>query len=206
MNLRTASRLVVISLVVIVGVALYVVRGIGAAPRAPALQGTDLSVGGHYPAAALFQLTDQTGRPVSLAQLKGQPVVIAFLSTHCADKCALVDTIRAALRTLGSPGDRVGVVAVSTDPTGDTQAAALAFSQAHQLANRWHFLIGSCAQLAPVWKAYGVASNGCAHPAVGAPATLGLYLIDKQGRERVYLSNDFGSAALVSDLRVLSTE
>ncbi len=52
-----------------------------------------------------------------------------------------------------------------------------------------------------------VAAAGCERTLgdIGARA-LGLYLIDSQGRERVYLSSDFGSAALASDLRVLAGE
>jgi protein SCO1 len=207
MKLRTASRLVVIALVVIVGAALYVVHGSGAAPRASALLGTDLSVSGRYPGAAAFQLKDQYGKSVSLAQFKGQPVVLTFLYTRCPDECPLTaEKIRAALAQLGKAGDGVAVLVVSTDPTGDTQAAALAFSQTHQMANRWHYLIGSCAQLSAVWKAYGVASDGCQHPADGVTHTLGLYLIDKQGHERAYLSSEFSPAMLATDLRVLNAE
>ena len=52
-----------------------------------------------------------------------------------------------------------------------------------------------------------VAGAGCERTLgdVGTRA-LGLYLIDSQGRERVYLSSDFGSAALASDLGVLAGE
>jgi protein SCO1/2 len=206
MKLRTISRLSVITLVIAVGAVIYLVRGTGAAPT-PVLRGTDLrGTGGAYPLAPDFRLVDQSGTPVSLSQFRGRPVVLTFLYTHCPDECPLTaEKLRVALHQLGASASGVAILAVSTDPIGDTQAAAQAFSAQHQMLDRWHYLIGAHDQLAPVWKAYGIAV------AAGARAGevthgLGLYVIDKQGRERVYLGNDFDPAALAADLRILAGE
>src|SRR5579871_4193235 len=85
------------------------------------LVGTDLN---RVPAPA-FTLTDQNGRQISLAQFKGQPTIVTFLYTHCPDACPLIaDQVHVALTQLGPDASKVGLLAVSTDPSGDTRAAA----------------------------------------------------------------------------------
>ena len=100
----------------------------------------------------------------------------------------------------------MGVLAVSTDPTGDDQAAAYHFSEVHHLLNQMHFLIGDNATLCPIWAAYHVAAAP-ATPTAASPGavnhTAAIYLIDKLGHERVYLGQDFVPADLVSDLQTL---
>src|SRR5581483_2520527 len=67
--------------------------------------GTDL---GKTPAPN-FTLVDQQGQQVSLAQFRGQPVVLTFLYTHCPDACPLIaDQIRQATDQLGADGGKVG--------------------------------------------------------------------------------------------------
>jgi protein SCO1/2 len=199
-KLRTASRLVVVTLVVVLGVVLYFVREIQAASQ-PALQGT--SLGGV--AAPDFHLTDQFGQPVALGQLHGHPVVLTFLYTHCPDACPqTAEKLRLTLSRLGAVGNGVAILAVSVDPQRDDQAAAREFSDRYQMLNRWHYLTGSRDQLAAVWAAYHIAV--APGPTAGTiNHTLGLYVIDRQGRERVYLSEGFAPAALAADLRILAS-
>jgi protein SCO1/2 len=202
MKLRTASRLSVIALVVVVGVILYVARATLASPQSTSLVGTNL---GGAPAPD-FRLTDQHGAAVSLALLRGEPVVLTFMTAHCGSTCAQATAkVRAALDQLGTTGSHVAVLVVSVDPHGDDAASVAAFAQRLGMTDHWHYLTGTCATLSPVWKAYGVAGADCASGA-SAPATpaLGLYLIDTRGRERVYLDSSFSASALATDLRSLS--
>ena len=97
---------------------------------------------------------------------------------------------------------------MSTDPAGDTPQAAQSFVRHYQLEGT-HYLLGDQAQLAPVWKSYAVAVTP-ATPAMTATAgsggvaqTDGIYVIDGQGRERVYLDSSFTPAMLEDDLRAL---
>ena len=105
---------------------------------------------------------------------------------------------------MGADAQRVAVVAISVDPRGDTVAAALNFSQVHHMVNYWHFLVGTQDELAPVWTKYAIdaqpaASTVSMHTAI-------LYVIDKQGRERVLLDQDFTSAQLNGGLKTLLGE
>ena len=215
MNWRLASRLSVITLaaLVVIIVAVLGTRAGGLTSNAsnltPAanssgLQGTDL---GGVPAPN-FRLTDQFGRPVSLAQFKGKPVVLTFLYTHCPDQCPLTaEKLHAVMLSLGSDAQRVGVVAVSTDPRRDTTAAALNFSQVHRMQNYWHYLLGTESELSPVWSSYSVYAAPTPTSTGGSVAhTTAVYIIDKQGRERVFFGDDFTSEQLTKDLQILLKE
>lgn len=167
------------------------------------LAGTDLGGG----AAPDLTLTDgRTGAPLTLSALRGKVVALTFLYTRCPDVCPLTaERIRAAQERLGQDADGVVFVAVSTDPDGDTPRAVQDFSRAHRLDRNWHYLVGTRAQLAAVWSAYGVVAT----PDEGKPTithTDAVFLIDKQGRERVLLRTSAAEDDLVRDLRILAAE
>ncbi len=104
-----------------------------------------------------FSLRDETGRRRSLADARGKVVVLTFVYSTCRDLCpAEGNDISTALHAL--PHSGVEAYMVSVDPVGDTLARA----------NRWlgrrgltgglgHFLVGSRAELAPVWRHYAIA-------------------------------------------------
>lgn len=169
------------------------------------LQGT--SLGGA--AAPNFHLVDQYGKPVSLAQLKGMPVILTFFYIHCPNFCPLIaQKIHTALILMGSSAQHVAIIGISVDPEHDTPSSAQAFAEEHGLASyvHWHYLLGTRSQLTTVWKAYAVeglppsaqiiSSDQMIHSSV-------IYLIDKQGHERALLDYDFTTQTLVSDLKIL---
>ncbi len=210
MNWRLASRLsvIVLALLVVVTIALLNWRHATGAPVATntsnstsSLNGTDL---GGVPAHD-FHLTDQFGKPVALSQFAGKPVVLTFMYTHCPDVCPLMaEKLHSAMLDLGKDAARVAVIAVSVDPKGDTVAAALKFSQVHRMVQYWHFLVGTQAELAPVWSAYAIDAQ--TQVATVSMHTAVLFLIDQHGRERVLLDQDFTSAQLTSVLKTLLSE
>jgi protein SCO1 len=126
-----------------------------------------------------FHLHDQDGRPVSLRQFRGRVVILTFMYTTCRDTCPLTATqIRGALDDLGRP---VPALAVSVDPVNDTPERAKEFLFQRGLSHdRMRFLLGDRAQLAPIWKAYGIRPQGKAfdHSAY-------VLLIDRHGRQRI---------------------
>ncbi len=210
MNWRLASRLsvVTLALLVVLVVAVFSLRNATgqSLPPNPAtdvagLQGTDL---GNVPAPD-FRLTDQFGKQVSLSQFKGKPVVLTFLYTHCPDVCPLIaEQLHSVMLDLGKDAQRVGVLAVSVDPQRDTIASALAFSQTHKMTSYWHFLVGTEAQLSPVWTAYSIGAQQ--ETATVSMHTAVLYVIDKQGRERTLLDQTFTPAQLTGILQTLLKE
>ncbi len=212
MNWRLASRLSVVTLAILVVILVAIIQqnktastsnqpaSNSAASTATQLQGTDLG----SPPAPDFRLTDQFGKPVALSQFKGKPVVLTFLYTHCPDQCPLTaEKLHSTVQDLGKDAQNVGIVAVSTDPSRDTIAAAMNFSRVHSMQNSWHYLVGTHNMLEPVWSNYHINAQSQQQM---VNHSLGLYLIDKQGRERIFLGNDFTPAQLTHDLQVLMQE
>ena len=109
-----------------------------------------------------FALTDQNGRPVSLASLRGKAVLLAFLDPVCITDCPLeAQEFRQAGQQLGAQARHVELVAVNLNPLYNSTAYTRAFDREEQLTGvrNWLFLTGSPAQLQAVWKQYGIASQ-----------------------------------------------
>ena len=103
---------------------------------------------------ANFRLNDEEGRTVSVADYRGEPVVVTFLYTNCENECpTIAQQIRGALDELGSD---VPVLAVSVDPKGDTPASARRFIARQKMGGRMSFLLGTEKELQPVWRSFGV--------------------------------------------------
>ena len=91
------------------------------------------------------------------------------------------------------------VVAVSVDPRADTPLNARRFLARHGLTGRAHFLLGTRAQLAPLWKAFGVRPQG-----QGFEHSASTVLIDAEGRQRVgFPTSEITPEGLAHDLRRL---
>ncbi|HUH80260.1 MAG TPA: SCO family protein [Solirubrobacteraceae bacterium] len=111
-------------------------------------------------APPLSSLRNYQGRPVNLTNYRGKAVFVTFLYTHCPDVCPLIASqLHNAVSRLGSRAGEVQLVAVSVDPRGDTSASVGRFLKEHQLTGQMQYLIGSAAELAPVWQAWGVGSQ-----------------------------------------------
>jgi len=169
-------------------------------------QGTDL---GGVPAPN-FQLVDQTGIPITLSHLRKRPVVLTFLYTHCPGPCPLMaEKLRSTAELLGAQANQVSWLAVSLDPQADTPASATAFVQTHRLTGRLHYLLGTLAELEPIWKAYAIGVQPLlATPSAENPSlmhTAGAFVIDQAEHERLFLGNDFAPTLLVTELRTLLT-
>ena len=90
----------------------------------------------------------------------------AFVYSTCRDTCpAQVQTIRGALDDLGHD---YPVFGVSVDPKRDTPKLADAFLLEQKMTGRMEFLLGTRAQLAPVWKAFGIQPQAERARALGA--------------------------------------
>ncbi|HEY8314471.1 MAG TPA: SCO family protein [Candidatus Baltobacteraceae bacterium] len=148
--------------------------------------------------AATFDLPATTGGTFDLAASKGHLVVLYFGFTHCADTCPqTLAHINAALKDARLTEARA--VFVTIDPRRDTIAAERAFFA--KAAVRAIGVTGTRAQLAPIWKAYGVSVQP--QPTDIAHSDY-IYAIDAAGRLREVLHADVPVVALAADLRALA--
>jgi protein SCO1 len=148
-----------------------------------------------------FTLADEDGHRLSLAGYRGRVVVLTFMYSTCQDTCPVTaTTIRGALDDLGHD---VPSLAVSVDPANDTPDSAEAFLVKRGLSGgRMHFLLGTRAQLAPIWRAYGIQPQG-----KGFEHTARVLLIDKRGRQRVsFPVEQLVDRDLAHDIRKLEGE
>jgi cytochrome oxidase Cu insertion factor (SCO1/SenC/PrrC family) len=144
--------------------------------------------------APAFALTDQDGRPVTLASLRGKVVLLTFLDPVCTSDCPLIaQEFRAAGELLGRTS-QVELVAVNYNPLYAQVSYLQAFDQQEGLDGvpNWRYLTGTPAQLAQVWRGFG------AEPAVALPAGSMIghgdyaFVIDQRGHLRRELDFDPG--------------
>jgi protein SCO1 len=156
---------------------------------------------GARPAPAIT-LRDQTGARFSLSSLRGRPVAIEFFDSHCKAECPLAGRALAASERALPAARRPVLVVVSVNPK-DTAASVRAAVRSWGLAGAapWHWLMGTHAQLAPVWAAYHIFVK----PTRGDIShTEALYLLDRRGDERSGYLFPYLPASVTHDMRVLA--
>jgi protein SCO1/2 len=149
-------------------------------------------------AAPPISLHDYGGRPVSLSQYaqQGKAVLLTFMTSHCPAPCSLVSGLSRTLAAMpASERARVQLVGVSLDPRGDTRASVAAFLRRHELTGRLRYLIGSRAQLAPVWTEWDLSAVQAGMAAV--------YGISATGQAVTIYSALFSPEVLVHDVKRL---
>jgi protein SCO1/2 len=97
------------------------------------------------------------------------------------------------------------IVAVSVDPKGDTPKVVKEFLRARELTGKARWLLGTRAQLRPVWLAYNIEAKSLPEaPAIIEHASL-IYGIDATGHLRVgYPASPISPTAMAHDARILA--
>ncbi len=201
-RVRTAVATVSVQTVAALGAVAVVV--IGAAPMAAAsVNGTAdpilaEAIAGYSPPldtpASPFRLTDQHGRAVTLASLRGKTVLLTFLDPVCTSDCPLIaQEFKAAGAQLGSTDSQVELVAVVANPTYYGVQFTQAFDQQEGLSTvpNWLYLTGSLTQLQQIWATYGVDVQDLPAGAMSAHNDLA-FVIDRTGIIRQEISDDPG--------------
>ena len=188
----------------VAAVAALVVILIGAAPMASAAANRTadpilaLAIAGNSTTLDLpapgFSLTDQDGRAVSLASLRGKVVLMTFLDPVCTTDCPIIaQEFKQTGQLLGAQDKNVELVAVVANPTYYSLAFTRAFDQQEGLATvpNWLYLTGSLSQLSAVWRHYGVTVENLPAGAMSAHNDLAV-VIDPSGQIRQEVSADPG--------------
>ncbi|MFN8160233.1 MAG: SCO family protein [Solirubrobacterales bacterium] len=153
-----------------------------------------------------LRLRDSAGRLVDLRDLRGKGVLVTFVYTHCPDVCPLiVSHLHTALAELGPKARDLRIVAVSTDPRGDTPATVDAFLSAHRMRGRMRFLIGSRAELRRTWRRWDVVAKADPTDPEFVEHSAPIYGIDARGRIVTVYTPSFEPAQIVHDAPLLSS-
>ena len=170
---------------------------------AQSVAGTSAPAGHKAPG---FALTDQHGRTVTLASLRGRVVLLGFFDPVCTPGCPPISQeLRQAARLLGSNAGQLELVGIVLSPGRRSVAALRAFDRQAGLSRLpgWLFLTGTPARLQQVRQEYGITSP----PAAGATAASRdeAYIIDRTGHvAQMYRTAPApGTAAMTSSFAAL---
>jgi protein SCO1/2 len=147
-----------------------------------------------------FTLTNQDGERISMRDFRGQPVIVTFLYTTCEDTCPVqAQTVRGALDELG---EDVPAIAIAVDPPRDTPERARAFLSEQRALGRLDFVLGTRAELKPLWKGFYVRPQSVTHE-----HNARFTLVDERGFQRVgYPGFEATAERIAHDIRILQAE
>jgi protein SCO1 len=156
-----------------------------------------------------FQLVDQSGRPISLAAYRGQPVIVTFIDPLCRNFCPLeAKQLNEVVRSLPARS-RPGIVAVSVNVYGNARRNLLQDVARWRLVPQWRWAVGSGRQLASVWRRYQVGVLVTTKRIAGVRVheishTEAAYVIDARGYERALFMWPFRAEDVLATLRRLA--
>lgn len=113
-------------------------------------------------ALSLYQLeaewTDDAGRSLHLAALRGQPVIVALFFTHCEYACPMIvaDISRARELLPAEARAKTRIVLVSFDAARDTPGTLKAYRERAGLDASWTLLHGNAAAVQDLAMLLGV--------------------------------------------------
>jgi cytochrome oxidase Cu insertion factor (SCO1/SenC/PrrC family) len=195
-----------------VAAALYLTgRSPGATPSAqPLLDGPAATWAARKRLAPGFRLTDQSGAAVSLAALRGRPVLVTFIDPLCRNYCPIeAQHLNTVVRSMPA-AQRPAIVAVSVNIFGNAHANLMLDERKWHVVPEWRWAIGRSAALSRVWHAYGIEVLASTKTVAGVKVhtivhTEGAYLIDSQGYERALFLWPYRAHTVVQTLRGLSS-
>ncbi|MDT7834454.1 SCO family protein [Aquabacterium sp. OR-4] len=177
----------------------------GAGAGRAAFKGVDIT-GADY--ARQLNLNDPDGKARTLAEFKGQVVVVFFGYTQCPDVCpTTMSELAEVKRSLGADGARVQGLFVTVDPERDT--AELLKAYVANFGPGMLGLRGTPEQTQAAAKEFKVFFNkvpGKTDTSYTIDHTAGSYVFDTQGRVRLFVRYGGGGKALAEDLKTLLAE
>jgi protein SCO1/2 len=170
---------------------------------APSFKSTDIT-GADY--GKSLSLTDVgTGRKVSLEDFRGKLVLVFFGFTHCPDVCPTT-LLKAAevKKQLGKDGDKLQVLFVTVDPERDTPEALAKYVPAFDPS----FIglrgdAGETSKAAREFKVFYQKVPNRDGTSYNVDHTAASYVLDTEGRLRLFVRHAQPAEEIVSDLRQL---
>jgi protein SCO1/2 len=175
--------------------------GCGAAPEAPKFKLTDVTGVGF---GRELNLTDHDGKPRTLADFRGKVVTVFFGFTHCPDACpTTLAEMALVAKELGPDADKLQVLFVTVDPERDTPQVLKQYVPSFNPA--FLGLYGDAAATSAAAKEFKVFYQK--QPVKGGSYSVdhgaGTFIIDRQGRLRLFAQYGQGAPALLHDIRLL---
>ena len=157
--------------------------------------------------APKFRLTDQNGKPFTLAQLRGRVAVVTFIFTSCSDSCPLLTAKLVNIQSkLGPDEPAVFFVGITVDPMHDSPKVLKRYAELYSAPeSRFAFLTGDFEDIRKIVSNYGAYFNHKGERDVDH--TFLTSIVDRAGVVRVqYMGWRFDPDEFISDLRSLVNE
>ncbi len=152
-----------------------------------------------------LNLLDHNGRPRTLADFRGKVVVIFFGFAQCPDVCpTTLSELAAVARELGKDADRMQVLFVTVDPERDTPEVLRQYVPSFD--PRFLGLYGDAEATARAAKAFKIFYQKQPlkdSTTYSVDHSAGTYILDREGRLRLYARYGAGAAPLLHDIRIL---
>ena len=152
-----------------------------------------------------LRLTDHTGKVRTLTDFRGKVVAVFFGYTFCPDVCpTTLAEMKSVLARLGDDAKRVQVVFVTVDPERDTPEILAKYVTTFDPG--FIGLYGDADATARAAKSFRVFYEkvpGSNPKTYSVNHTAGTYLLDPQGRLRLFVRYGADVDAIASDIRLL---
>ena len=152
-----------------------------------------------------LNLTDHFGKKRTMSDFAGKVVVLFFGYTHCPDVCpTTMVELKNTMKLLGDKADEVQVLFVTVDPQRDTQEVLSQFVPSFD--KRFIGLWGSLQETAETlanFKIYFAKVPGKTATDYTIDHSSGMYVFDKKGKIRLYVSYGEKPAEMASDIKKL---
>jgi protein SCO1 len=184
-------------------VAMLAALGLAACgPDKPQFYNTDVTGAGY---GETLRLADQTGKVRTLADFKGNAVLVFFGFTQCPDVCpTTLAEMKAVKARLGDEGKRFQVLFVTVDPERDTQELLASYVTAFD--PDFVGLRGDAEATAKVAKDFKIFYQkvpGKTPDTYTVDHTAGSYIFDPQGRLRLYVRHSQSADKIAADIKQL---
>lgn len=195
------SRLQRLSAILFVIVGLMFMTACTEQPEAPRFKLTDVT-GASF--GKDFSLIDHNGQRRTLADFRGKVVTLFFGFTHCPDVCpTTLGEMAVVMKELGKDADRLQVLFVTVDPERDTAEVLKRYVPAFHPG--FLGLTGSAEDIARTAKEFKIFYQKQPLPNGGYSMdhSAGTYILDSEGRLRLFAQYGIGAPAMLNDIRQL---
>ena len=152
-----------------------------------------------------LSLSDQDSKPRTLADFQGKIVVLFFGYTQCPDVCpTTLAEMSKVIKDLGPDGTKVQVLFVTVDPVRDTKALLKQYVTAFNPT--FIGLSGDADATVRAAKEFKVYVQHHAPKKDGnytVDHSAGTFILDQQGRLRLFAQHGAGPEKLLGDIRTL---
>ncbi len=151
-----------------------------------------------------LKLTDHNGQKRTLSDFNGKVVTVFFGFTHCPDVCpTTLGEMALIMKELGDDAGRVQVLFVTVDPQRDTPEVLKQYVPAFHPS--FLGMTGSADDVARTAKEFKIFFQRQNLPSGGYTMdhSAGTYILDVQGRLRLFAQYGAGAPALLHDIRLL---